>query len=161
MTAQDEHTHARHVLENAETYELLPKHANMHVAARLWHYPTFTPSRSWTVLVTLSALLVRRIVWNPSRTAPALHGFFGSEGRLPLDPWRALMHRLETQTVQPFRQDSGMGRDGDTFGIELPGPLSSARLTWWQEPPAGWEGVAQCHTEAVALFQSVLPQSSA
>ncbi len=114
MTAQCDLAQARLVLENSETYELLPRHANLRVAAQLWLYPMFTPAMSWTVPVPQSALLVRRIVWNPSYAAPALHGFFGSE----------------------------------------------ARLTWWQEAPAGWEGVAQWHAEAVALFQSVLPQSS-
>lgn len=102
MTALDDHTRAEFILEHAETYELLPRHANMRVAARLWLYPTFTPSVSWTVLVTLSALLVRRIVLNPSNVIPTLHGFFGSEARLPLDPWRALTRRLKPRRCSRF-----------------------------------------------------------
>ena len=160
MTPIDEFDQARRVLENAESYELLPRHANQRVTARVWLYPTFTPAMSWTVIATRAALLVRRLVWNPSLRVATLHGYFGSEAHLPLEPWRALQRDLDGISLRPFRQESGVGRDGDTYGIELPGELSSARLTWWQEPPAGWEGLARWHAEAVALFQSVLPQAT-
>lgn len=148
---------AKFVLEQAEHFELLPKHSNMRVLARVWIYPTFAPWMSWTVLSARSGFYVRRIIWDQSRQNTATFSFFGSEGHLQKEVWTSLASELDQLVIQPFVAVNGLHIDGTIFGVERISDCITAKLSWWGDPPSSWEAVAHWHTTTIKAFQLLLP----
>lgn len=157
MSPTSDFEEAKSVLGQAERYDLLPRHSGMRVLLRVWAYPTFTPCMSWTVIIASSVFYVRRLTWDQSRHTTGTFAFFGSESLLPKEIWSPFAAELDRQTIQPFVPINGIFRDGTIFGIERISDCVTARLTWWQYPPPGWEALARWHTAVIAAFQSLLP----
>lgn len=150
---------AEAMLMRAEDHPQLQPLRNSVVLLRLWQQPSFTAWTSWTVIRAQTGLVLRRLVWHrdvPEMVSPE-PVIAGADALLPLDLWKPMIARLRPLELKPFALDDVSGRDGTTCGVELLRAEGSTRLSWWEGPPAGWEGLAAWHAQAIAVFQTLLP----
>lgn len=150
---------AEALLMRAEDHPQLQPLRNSVVLLRLWQQPSFTAWISWTVIRAQTGLVLRRLVWHRDvpESVSSEPVIAGADALLPLDQWKPMLARLHAFEFKPFALDDVSGRDGTTSGVELMRAEGSARLSWWEGPPAGWEGLAAWHAQAIAAFQALLP----
>jgi len=143
---------AENQLEPHETD--LPHHS---VLFRLWRYPSFQPYLSWLVYMPrlpyqkTEAPFVLEISWNrPLDSARFTDPMKGIAMGLSVAPTvnrrqaellqAALDLRLESlQKIRlPVVIDGSVGLDGEIFGLETFGFMTSIRLEWWSETSDEW-----------------------
>jgi hypothetical protein len=123
---------------------------------RLWLSPSFTPPMSWTLYVSSSTALVRRVVLVRDERMQCFAPW-GSDGAVPLEVAAELTSSLEAITVPPFLPSSGFGLDGTRYGVERASFHLAGRLTWWESPPEAWAALGAWYQRAVELFERSLP----
>jgi hypothetical protein len=146
---------ARAELHQAESYSLLQRLSNVSILLRLWQYPTFESSRSWTLISADQGLLVRRMVLTQAETAPST--IIGSEAYVQLALWKHLRRELYDTRIYPTPGPESAGRDGTHFGLVCRDAHSHIELEWHNETPDGWSGVRAFWHNAVSAFEKRLP----
>ena len=125
---------------------------------RLWHYPSFTENRSWGIYQRqepgsrLLRTLVRQLTWD--RTADSerlwkplvgLEKGFHSQPTIELRdrPIESVEFEVRLRVLQvisfPAFAGQGIGIDGESYGIELPGRETT--VEWWCGGPDSWREV--------------------
>lgn len=121
---------------------------------RLWHHPSFTPSRSWTVYQPHDPrqprTLLRQVTWDRPTDAHRFsdplaglqEGFHpqptvGVRDR-PIDPatFANRLAALRSMSIPVFATTGAITLDGETFGVALADP--GASVTWRSQAPASW-----------------------
>lgn len=151
---------ALRILESPASYPGLAKHSRAHVSLRVWQYPSFLPYSSWAIIEASKHLFLRRITWDQSQILSTGPVTFGSE--VPIEPFHLepLLAQLESIQIPPFISVATVGIDGTTYGIEVGSFRLSARVSWWETPPAEWAALHSWHAQAVAAFEAFLPAST-
>jgi hypothetical protein len=126
---------------------------------RLWHYPSFTESRSWGIYQfhehgsRHTRTLVRQVVWDrPSDAERFTQPLVGLERGFHTQPTIEVRDRpIDTATfdsrLRPLQVVSfpafathGLGIDGETFGVAF--PEHGSTVEWWCEGPESWRELA-------------------
>lgn len=151
---------ARRLLEAPGSYPGLAERPHAHVSLRIWRYPSFSPWSSWAIIEASKEMFVRRVTWDQSLLSiePVT---YGSEAPIELSHLEPLLAELKNIELPPFMSVPTVGIDGTTYGIEIGVFRLSARLSWWETPPAEWAALHRWHAEAIARFDALLPESTA
>jgi hypothetical protein len=152
---------AREILDSPLAYPGLVQRKRARVPLRVWRYPSFEPYCSWSVVESNEAQFIRRIVWDQSRTSLVEPATYGCEAPLEPQTFGLLMSELHALELSPFRPDARFGIDGTSYGIEAEAYSVSTRLVWWEAAPDGWASLQVWYERSVAIFESLLPASTA
>lgn len=147
------------LLEAPETYPVLPRRKCTRLL-RVWVYPSFKPSASWSVIQEGRKFFVRRVVWDQVQTVDSEPVTYGAESPVEEERFRELLSELRAMLVTPFALASTMGIDGTSYGIDVGGFSVSGRMSWWGKPPIEWVPLQEWHARAIELFESFLPEST-
>ncbi len=147
------------LLEAPETYPLLADRKCTRLL-RVWVYPSFKPSASWSVIQEGNKFFIRRVVWDQVQTVDSEPVTYGAESPVEEEGFIALLSELRAMHVTPFALASTMGIDGTSYGIEVGGFRVSGRMSWWGKPPIEWVPLQEWHARAIELFESFLPAST-
>lgn len=157
----EEHELRRLAMQYLEAPETVPKAEPLRrwmFRLRLWHYPSFTPMRSWGVYEHRPSpnrptkLIVRQITWDQSADWERLHqplvglvkGFHCAPSievrDRPIDSQIFERRLAELRTIKvPVFENGGIGLDGESFGVAMPG--SGQELEWWCDGPDSWQSL--------------------
>ena len=149
---------ALRILESSASYPGLPQYRHSCVSLRIWEYPSFQPYSSWAIIEASKQMFLRRVTWHHIPSIEPIT--FGSE--VPIEPTQLepLLAQLKSIQIPPFIRVPTVGIDGTTYGIEIRSFRVSARLSWWETPPAEWAALQSWHAQAVATFEALLPAST-
>lgn len=158
MSTSTLHERALAVLESPLSYPGLPEHWFPRVLLRVWRYPSFQPYASWALIATRKEeTFVRRITWHPYHPLNETPVTFGAEAAIEASAREPLLRALRAIRLPPFIPADRAGIDGTTCGVEFGNDMRSARLGWWETPPAEWADLARWHADAIAAFEALLP----
>lgn len=121
---------------------------------RVWSAPAFGDPRSYTLYALERGFIVRRVTLVRAVHVDAPQPW-GADGAADARAVRDLLAELRALRIPAFADDDGVGRDGDTHGVQTFGVERAARLTWW-ERPAGWEALCDWHARATTRFDTFL-----
>jgi hypothetical protein len=147
------------LLEAPATYPALAQRKST-TLLRVWAYPSFKPSASWSVIQEGKRFFIRRVVWDQVRTVDSEPVTYGAESPAEEESFRGLLSELRAMQFAPFALASTMGIDGTSYGVEVGGISPSGRMSWWGKPPTGWAPLQAWHARAIELFESLLPAST-
>jgi len=147
------------LLEAPEAYPALARRKCTRLL-RVWVYPSFKPSASWSLIQEGRRFFIRRVVWDQVLTVDSEPVTYGSESPVEEESFRALLSELQAMQVTPFALASTMGIDGTSYGVEVGGINPSGRMSWWGKPPLGWAPLQEWHARATELLESFLPAST-
>lgn len=159
MSTHEQYLKALKVLEAPESYPNLAVRPYTHTLLRLWRYPSFEPYSSWALIEARSQVFLRRVTWDQSHVlgTPVT---FGSEVQIEAPAYEGLVSRLRDIQLPPFITVATGGIDGTSYGVEIGAFRYSARLSWWQTPPAEWAALESWHSDAIEKFDGLLPAST-
>jgi hypothetical protein len=113
------------------------------------------------VIEVKQEFFLRRVVWDQRCVQVHDPMIYACESPLESSVFRFLLSELQAIDLHPFSPVSIIGLDGTSHGVEAGSCYLSARLAWWETPPKEWEPLQNWHTRATALFDSLLPSSTA
>lgn len=143
---------------------------------RLWHYPAFRPSVSWTLFSTpdKTVMRLREITWDSvhdwQRKSNPLVGLkYGFDAVPTLSirdnsvPSEAtsqifdgkLMISLQPAVSRPIHLDD------ETHGIEMPFSYPAFKLEWWRDGQAEWQDAVKWATRVREAFEQLLEANRA
>jgi hypothetical protein len=154
-----QYTRAMALLEAPETYPTLAQRRST-TLLRVWVYPSFKPSASWSVIQEGRRFFIRRVVWDQVRTVDSEPVTYGAESPVEEESFRELLTELRAMQAAPFALASTMGIDGTSYGVEVGGIRPSGRMSWWGKPPIGWAALQAWHARAIERFEALLPAST-
>jgi hypothetical protein len=160
MSTATQYECALALLEKPETYPGLAQRKHSLVLLRVFQYPSFQPCSSWAVVQVAKNLFLRRVTWDQRHPFTPEPVTYGAEVPLESSIFNALTTELRAIQLTPFVVVSTIGIDGTSYGVEVGGFGSSARLSWWETPPPNWAPLQQWHAHAVTQFEALLPAST-
>ena len=156
------------LLQRPEFYPGLVPWSTYNTRVSFIRLPAFEPYSVWALQCRDKVCQVRRIEWDRAadhelgdavpESAPAT---FGADAQLPLDAVQALLGELASVLLPPFLPVGAIGTDGVSSAVLCGDAYRSACLSWWCEPPEGWQPLVRCYERAIALFERHLPVSTA
>lgn len=157
---RNHHDQAVRMMESPLEYRGLPHHPLARVLLRVWRYPSFQPYASWALIQARKDVLVRRVTWDQRHPLADTPVTFGCEAVVETALHEALTSALRDIRLPPFVSATTAGIDGTTYGVDFGGYMRSARLSWWEQPPAEWAELGAWHEQAIARFDALLPAST-
>lgn len=161
MNGKHQYEEALKYLESPASYPGLAIRPRAQTLLRIWRFPSFQPWSSWALLEELEQVFLRRVTWDKRHPASLTPATYGSEVLVESATYEPLLSRLRAVQVLPFIPVSTFGIDGTLCGIEIGAVFDvSARLIWWETPPAEWSELHSWHLAAVREFDALLPAST-
>jgi hypothetical protein len=157
---RNHHDEAVRMLESPLGYPGLPDRSFARVLLRVWRYPSFQPYASWALIQARTEFFLRRITWDQRHPLADTPVTYGAEVEIDTSVHEPLLAGLRGIRLPPFIPASTVGIDGTTYGVEAGDYMRSARVAWWETPPAEWAGLGLWHAEAIARFEALLPAST-
>ena len=157
--SREQYEKAERLLSNPSAYPGLVQRKYCIQLFRVWHYPSFSPYTSLSVIKCKNDLYVRRVILDqrPDIVAPELITF-GSEAPLSNDSVSSLISQLKKFSFAPFIEVNTVGIDGETNGVEWGSYMSSTKMQWWCNPPSEWQELASWHKLAINTLNEYLPK---
>ena len=160
MRSHEQYLKAMQLLESPESYPGLAVRPYARTLLRIWRYPSFHPYSSWALIQVESQVFLRRVTWDQSQVLASRPVTFGSEVLIEAREYQGLLSQLREIQLPPFITVAQHGIDGVSYGVEVAAFGLSARLSWWQTPPAEWAALESWHSEAIEKFDGLLPVST-
>jgi len=152
------------ILAHPERYEALGSWNAHDVVFRIWRYPALQHPSSWALGLRSTGHRVRRLEWDKAKDVYWPLGdptIYGSEAEVPPENAAQIIDELGQLAFPPFVMRNSIGIDGIVYGVETCSFYLSARASWWCEPPPLWAPVAEWFERTVAVFEALLPPSTA
>ena len=154
---------AQRLLDFPERFPALEPWPETETVFRLWVQPAFGPYCSWLMRDKKGEFYVRRLEWDRLRDSwpegePTV---YGSESPVPAEVAQSTIKKLRAISLCPFVAAPGIGIDGVVSGVEIRSFSVNRTLSWWCQPPDGWQPLADWFTDTVGIFDALLPQSTA
>ncbi len=156
------------LLRHPESYPGLAPWSELDTLVSFIRLPSFHPYSVWTFQRCGEDWRVRRIEWDHvadhrdadsvPESAPTT---YGADAQLPASDSQQLLDNLTAIRLPPLNKRGAWGIDGVSYSVVFGNAWASACLSWWVEPPEGWQPLAQCYERAIDLFEHHLPVSTA